>query len=113
MKGIITLCGSTRFKKQYEMLNRILELNDWAVFTVASFYHKEKDAKLRNWILKNKIKLDKLHLAKIELSQAIIVIDVGGYVGTSTSSEIQHAKRRSKPVYFWSDKSWKKLLKDS
>lgn len=109
MKGIITLCGSTRFKKEYEEVNRVLELADWVVLTVASYYHSERSADLRAWILKNKRRLDRLHLAKIELSQAIVVIDVGGYVGSSTRSEIKHAKRRGKPIYFWSDGSWKKL----
>lgn len=109
LKGIITLCGSTKFKREYETVNRILELNDWVVLTVASYYHKERDLSLRKWIERNKKKLDKLHLVKIELSQAIVVVDVGGYVGASTRSEIRHAKSRNKPVYFWSDGSWKKL----
>ena len=110
LKGIITLCGSTRFKKEYEIVNRELELSDWAVFTVASYYHKEKSPELRKWILRNKRKLDALHLAKIDLSQAIVVIDVGGYKGKSTNSEILHARRGSKPIFFWSDNSWRKLL---
>lgn len=109
MNGVVTLCGSTRFKDEYEEVNRVLELNDWVVLTVASYYHKEKDRSLRRWILKYKKKLDRLHLAKIELSQAIIVIDVGGYVGSSTRNEIRHAVKRKKPVYYWSDESWKKL----
>jgi hypothetical protein len=110
LKGIITICGSTRFKNEYELVNRILELHEWAVFSVASYYHEEKDPKLRKWILENKTKLDKLHLAKIDLSQAIVVIDVGGYKGKSTTSEIRHARKYNKPVYYWSDESWKKLV---
>ena len=110
MKGIITLCGSTRFKKEYEEANRLLELNDWIVLTVASYYHRERSESLRRWILKNKKQLDRLHLDKIELSQAIVVIDVEGYVGKSTRAEINHAKSRGKPVYLWSDGSWMKLL---
>jgi len=110
MKGIITLCGSTRFKREYEIVNRELELSDWAVFTVACYYHQEKSPELREWILRNKRKLDSLHLAKIDLPQAIVIIDVGGYIGKSTKSEIQHAKKRNKPIYLWSDDSWRKLL---
>jgi len=111
MRGVITLCGSTRFKKEYEHVNRILELNDWVVLNVASYYHRERNASLRRWILRNKKQLDRLHLAKIELSQAIVVIDVGKYVGKSTKSEIKHAKDRDKPVYYWSDHSWLKLTR--
>jgi hypothetical protein len=113
MKGIITLCGSTRFKKEYEEINRMLELNDWIVLTVASYYHKERSSSLRKWILRNKRQLDRLHLAKIELSQAIVVVDVGKYVGKSTRSEIRHAEERDKPIYHWSDGSWRKLLESA
>lgn len=111
MRGIITICGSTRFKKEFEEVNRVLELNDWVVLTVASYYHSEKDSSLRKWIEQNKEQLDKLHLVKVELSQAIVVIDVGHYIGTSTASEIKHAKGLNKQIYYWSDNSWLALTK--
>jgi hypothetical protein len=87
----------------------VLELNDWAVLTVASYYHKEKDQTLRKWIEANKRKLDRLHLEKIDISQAIVVIDVDHYIGESTRAEIRHAAARRKLVFYWSDGSWKKL----
>ena len=46
MRGVISLCGSTRFKKEYEYVNRILELNYWVVLNVASYYHCERNASL-------------------------------------------------------------------
>jgi electron transfer flavoprotein alpha/beta subunit len=106
LKGIVTLCGSTRFRKEFEEVNRVLELNDWVVLTVASYYHSEKSPPLRKWIERNKKQLDKLHLSKIEISQAIVVIDVRGYIGSSTRGEISHAKKLDKIIYYWSDKSW-------
>jgi uncharacterized protein YkuJ len=106
LKGLVTICGSTRFKKEFEEVNRVLELNDWVVLTVASYYHSEEDTALRKWIERNKEQLDKLHLVKIELSQAIVVIDVGHYIGPSTASEIKHAKDLNKQIFYWSDKSW-------
>ncbi len=60
--------------------------------------------------LKKQEELDNLHLAKIDLSQAIVVIDVDGHTGKSTKAKIAHARQRNKPIYYWSDKSWKKLL---
>jgi hypothetical protein len=111
LRGIITLCGSTKFRKEFEEVNRILELNDWVVLTVASYYHSEKNVFLRKWIERNKKQLDRLHLVKIELSQAIVVIDVKVYVGFSTRNEINHAKELEKPIYYWSDKSWLALTK--
>ncbi len=112
MRGIITLCGSTRFKEEFEEVNRTLELNDWVVLTVASYYHSENDTSLRRWIERNKRQLDRLHLAKIELSQAIVVIDVDGYIGRSTRAEIRHAKELEKPIYYYSDKSWLALTRE-
>ena len=112
MRGLVTLCGSTRFKKEFEEVNRILELNDWVVLTVASYYHSERNESLRKWIEQNKKQLDRLHLSKIELSQAIVVIDVNSYIGKSTSAEIRHAKKLDKPIYYWSDKSWLALTKE-
>jgi hypothetical protein len=112
LRGIITLCGSTKFKTQYEQVNRVLELNDWVVLTVASYYHREKSSALRTWIERNKGRLDRLHLAKIELSQAIVVIDVGGYIGSSTRSEIRHARETGKSIFYLSDNSWLRLCSD-
>ncbi len=111
MRGILTLCGSTKFREEFEQVNRVLELNDWVVLTVASYYHSEKNISLRKWIEQNKKQLDDLHLVKIELSQAIVVIDVKGYIGSSTRNEINHAKELEKPIYYWSDKSWLSLTK--
>lgn len=38
-----------------------------------------------------KSQLDKLHLEKIIRSSAILVLNIGGYIGASTSSEIDFA----------------------
>jgi hypothetical protein len=67
----------------------VLELSDWCVFTVASFYHSEKDLKLRSWIRRNKRQLDKLHLAKIDISQAIVVVDVGDTLASRQSKRLR------------------------
>ena len=45
-----------------------------------------------------KVRLDELHLRKIDLADEILVLDVGGYVGESTSREIVHAVKTGKPV---------------
>jgi hypothetical protein len=43
--------------------------------------------------------LDELHRYKIDMSDAIMVIDVNGYAGESTRSEVEYAIRKGKPVY--------------
>jgi len=44
--------------------------------------------------------LDKIHLRKIDLSDEIFVLNVGGYIGESTEREINYARRMGKKVRF-------------
>jgi len=44
--------------------------------------------------------LDRLHFAKIDLADEILVVNVGGYVGSSTKREIAYAKKHGKRVRF-------------
>ena len=44
--------------------------------------------------------LDKMHRQKIDLSDEIYVINPGGYIGESTKSEIEYAKRKGKKVSY-------------
>jgi hypothetical protein len=47
-----------------------------------------------------KTALDELHKRKIELADEVLVLNVGGYIGKSTRSEIDHAERLGKPVRY-------------
>ena len=47
-----------------------------------------------------KIRLDNLHKEKINMSDAIFVVNVDGYIGESTYGEIDWAQRMKKEVYF-------------
>ena len=48
--------------------------------------------------LEQKIALDELHKRKIDVADEILVLNVGGYVGSSTQGEIEYANRHGKPV---------------
>jgi hypothetical protein len=123
MKGIITLCGSTKFKPLFEEINRRLTWSDWIVLSVGSFQHSEKDHDIAGQIIQRKIKLDKLHKEKIALSWAIVVLNQDGYVGDSTKSEIGSAQDLGKKIYWWDwtkalwqcteEDSWQELLDES
>jgi len=92
---IVTLCGSTKFRMQYETASFLLEKLGIAVMSVGSFMHASRiplDAE--------KEALDRLHKQKIEASDAIVVINPNEYIGESTASEIQHAHDLGKEVYF-------------
>jgi len=47
-----------------------------------------------------KLALDALHKWKIDLADEILVLNVGGYIGESTHSEIEYAKAHGKPIRF-------------
>ena len=42
--------------------------------------------------------LDDIHKRKIDMADAIYVINRGGYIGESTKSEIKYALEHNKPV---------------
>ena len=47
--------------------------------------------------------LDDMHKRKIDMADEIYVINVGGYVGESTRSEIEYAKANGKTVGYLED----------
>ena len=52
---------------------------------------------------KTKEMLDDMHKRKIDMADEIYVINVGGYIGDSTRSEIQYAEEHGKPVRYYED----------
>lgn len=92
---VITLCGSTRFKEDFERLNRELTLAGHVVLSVGCFGHRGD--KING---AQKIMLDKIHKQKIDMSDIIFVINKGGYIGESTKSEIEYADKNNKAVFY-------------
>lgn len=45
--------------------------------------------------------LDRLHLAKIDFADEVLVVAPGGYIGDSTRREIAYAEQHGKPVRYW------------
>jgi len=100
VKGIITLCGSTRFKGEFQECSLELTLADYVVLSVGCFTHSDNEIKDRITPVV-KIQLDKLHKEKIAMSQAIVVINKDNYIGESTLSELQYARQLNKQVYWY------------
>ena len=48
--------------------------------------------------------LDEMHKRKIDLADEIYVINVGGYIGSSTKNEIEYAIKTNKPVVYLENK---------
>jgi hypothetical protein len=90
-KGIVTLCGSVRFRSEFERANRELTLAGFIVLAPGVFEHDwlhkpENNAEL------TKDGLDKLHCEKIAMSDYVAVINKGQYCGKSTKGEILYAQ---------------------
>lgn len=98
---IVCLCGSTKFKRQYEEANRQETLAGNVVLSVGFFNHTDSLA------ITEEIKLcaDALHFRKIDLADEILVIDNGGYIGESTANEIAYAQKLGKRIRYWSQES--------
>ncbi len=47
--------------------------------------------------------LDKMHKERIKLADAILVVNVNGYIGSSTSKEIEFAKSLNKEIIYYTD----------
>jgi hypothetical protein len=99
---IITLCGSTRFKDEFIAQQKRLTLEGNIVISVGLFGHSGDD---EVWSESTKAMLDDMHKRKIDLADEIFVINVGGYIGNSTRSEIEYATMTGKPVHMlWPSK---------
>ena len=90
---VITLCGSTRFKEDFERVNRELTLAGNIVISVGCFGHSGDV-----FSDEQKIMLDDIHKRKIDMADAIFVINKGGYIGESTKSEIKYAQEHNKEI---------------
>lgn len=93
---VITLCGSTKFKTEFEEANKRLTLEGNIVISVGLFGHADSiplDEKTKEL-------LDEMHKRKIDLSNEIFVVNVGGYIGYSTRSEIEYAEKLCKTIKY-------------
>ena len=101
---VITLCGSTRFKDQFMEAQKKLTLEGNIVISVGLFGHSGDQEVWENMdegtLTKTKEMLDDMHKRKIDMADAIFVINVGGYVGSSTKSEIEYAIAHDKEVRY-------------
>ena len=95
---IICLCGSTRFKQEFINANFRETMKGNIVVTVGWFSHT--DGEIFTPAPEEKKRLDELHLRKIDLADKVFVINKGGYIGESTTNEINYAKSIDKPVEY-------------
>ena len=94
---VITLCGSTRFKDAFMEAQKRLTLAGNIVISVGLFGHSDDN---EVWTEGTKEMLDDMHKRKIDMADKIFVINVGGYIGDSTQSEIDYAAKLGKDIRY-------------
>ena len=101
---VITLCGSTKFKDEFLRVQKELTLKGNIVISVGLFGHSGDNEVWENMdegtLTKTKEMLDDMHKRKIDMADEIFVINVNGYIGESTKSEIEYAISTGKKVNY-------------
>lgn len=101
---VITLCGSSRFKEDFFKVQKDLTLKGNIVISLGLFGHSGDDEVWENMdegtLTNTKKMLDDMHKRKIDMADEIFVVNVGGYIGESTKSEIEYAKIHGKKVNY-------------
>lgn len=94
---VITLCGSTKFKEDFIKEQKRLTLEGNIVISVGLFGHSGDTEVLSEGV---KEMLDDMHKRKIDMADEVFVINKGGYIGSSTRSEIEYAQIHGKAVVY-------------
>ena len=94
--NVITLCGSIKFKNEFIKVQERLILEGNIVFT-PNFFNSIKKEEINE---KTKKMLDEMHRQKIDMSDEIYVINLDGYIGESTKSEIEYAQEKGKKIFY-------------
>lgn len=94
---VVCLCGSMRFKDQFRAAELAESLRGRVVLLPA--FSKADGLRFSDGDIEQ---LNRVHMVKIDLADEILIIDVDGYVGDQTSSEIRYARSLGKTVRYWS-----------
>ena len=99
---VITLCGSTRFKEQFDNANYEETMKGKIVLSVGFFMHAtgNRHGEHIGATPQQKVALDELHRRKIDISDEVLILNVGGYIGDSTQSELNYAIKQGKEISY-------------
>lgn len=101
-RTIVCLCGSTRFYEAFQRANYDETMAGKIVLSVGHYPHSSEQAHGESvgCTPEQKIALDELHKRKIDLADEVYVLNVGGYIGDSTRSELEYAREHGKAIRF-------------
>lgn len=90
---VVTICGSMKFKNKMMEVAEQLELEHGYVVIQCLYGNKNYNEKEKDTIVK-------IHLKKIDISDTIYVVNVGGYIGSDAKREIEYAKKLNKEILY-------------
>lgn len=97
---VITVCGSLRFYKEMMEITEKVELQGYCM--LVPIYNPSKPNK-DSFTEEEALMLDKMHKERIKLADAILVVNVDDYIGSSTKKEIEFAKSLNKEIIYYTD----------
>lgn len=104
---VVTLCGSSKFCDVMAVCGWLIEKKENAIcmglHLLPQWYSKKP---IPNHLAEHENvseQMDKLHLKKIDLSNEVFVVNMDGYIGNSTSKEIEYATSQHIPIRYFSN----------
>lgn len=88
---VVTLCGSTKFKRLFGQIRAKLELDGKIVIPLGEFESLTPE--------QHELIVD-MHWQKIRMCNTIFVINPGGYIGDGTRVEIEYAEKLTKNIIY-------------
>lgn len=95
---VVTICGSYKYQKEIKIVAEKLAFDGYCVITPIDLTGP-KEAYSKEQL----IQLGLMHKEKIRISDAIFVVNVDGYIGDNTQSEIDLAKELGKEIMYYTD----------
>ena len=96
---IITICGSLRFQNEMQRIALDLEFSGNCVL-VPIYPLKPKIGSEEHYEPEQLRALADAHDKRIEISDAIYVVNPGGYIGDAVNHEIEFAKSLNKEIIY-------------
>jgi hypothetical protein len=107
---VIVLCGSTKYVQIMAVIGWLLEKEEGAIVLglhLLPWWYPNID-NIPDHLAEHencKEKLDELHMRKIDLADEVFVVNQHGYIGNSTTREIEYAYSLGLPFRWYCDHS--------
>ena len=94
---VVTVCGSMRFEDEMKKISFLLEAK-YNMCVLQCVYNEDGSELGEEEITA----LNSAHLRKIELADAVYIVDLNGYIGEQVKKEIAYAGSLGKEVIYHS-----------